>query len=140
MRVNVTHNINNTKARYEYFIEDTYRAGIVLTGPEVRAIRDYKGNISNTFCYFNENKELFLRNFSIHTLEENSDKKLLLTRKELNKLYKGVQVKGYTIVPLCVIIPKKGYIKVDVALCKGKHEYDKRETIKERDLKRELKK
>lgn len=138
--------ILNRKARYEYFIEDTYRAGLVLKGSEVKAIRESKINISDAFCFFNEKQELFLKNAHITSCnnlmfshEETSDRKLLLSKKELNKLFKSLQIKGYTIVPLSIIVPSNGYIKIDIALCKGKHEYDKRETIKERDIERELK-
>lgn len=134
--------IENRKARYNYFIEDTYQAGIVLKGSEVKSIRAGRVNITEAYCYFKDN-ELFLRNSHITSMnntmfghQEICDRKLLLSRKELRKLQKMTMVKGYTIIPLFIFVPVKGFIKVTIAICQGKHNYDKRETIKERDYQR----
>lgn len=134
--------IENRKARYNYFIEDTYQAGLVLKGSEVKSIRAGHVNITEAYCYF-EGNELFLRNAHITSMnnvifghQEICDRKLLLTRKELKKLQKMSSIKGYTIIPLSIFVPVNGYIKVKIALCQGKHNYDKRETIKERDYQR----
>ena len=136
--------IDNRKARHEYFIEDTYRAGIVLEGTEVKAIRDGHANISEAFCFFYDG-ELFLKNSHVSasqkkntmfTHSETRNRKLLLSKRELMKIKKALEVKGYTCVPLSLEIPSNGFIKCNIGICKGKKEYDKREAIKERDLDR----
>ena len=136
--------IDNRKARHEYFIEDTYRAGIVLEGTEVKAIRDGHANISEAFCFFDDG-ELFLKNSHVSasqkkntmfTHSETRNRKLLLSKRELMKIKKALEVKGYTCVPLSLEIPSNGFIKCNIGICKGKKEYDKREAIKERDLDR----
>lgn len=139
--------IENRKAKYNYYIMDTYVAGISLIGSEVKSIRAGYVDLSEAFCIFNKSQELILKNCYIYkynnivyTREENIDRKLLLTKKELKKLKKEVEQNGYTIIPISVIVNNPGYIKFKIALCKGKHNYDKRETIKKRDLERELRK
>jgi SsrA-binding protein len=136
--------IDNRKARYEYNILDKYIAGIVLTGTEIKSIR--KGNVSlvDTFCQITQN-EIWLHNSYIAKFEQGSYnnhderrlRKLLLTKKEIIKLRKSVEQKGYTIVPISMFINDKGLCKLEIALCTGKKEYDKRETIKQRDLSKE---
>ena len=136
--------IVNRKARHEYNILENYTAGIVLQGSEVKSIKAGKANIGDTYCVIT-NGEVWLKNshvskydsdkFTNH--EEKRDRKLLLNKKEIRRLTSDVQNPGYTIIPLKMFITK-GKIKVEIGLCKGKKDYDKRESIKERDSKREL--
>ncbi len=139
-------NILNKKARFQYEILDKYTAGIVLTGTEIKSIRSSKASIAESFCEFNELSELFVINMTIeeylygtyYNHKPKAERKLLLNRKELKKLEKEVQNTGLTIIPLRLFINEKGYAKLDIALAKGKKLYDKRETIKDRDNKRDL--
>lgn len=137
--------IKNRKAKYDYEILETYIAGIVLTGTEMKSIRAGKASLADTHCTI-DNNEIWLRNSFINKFElgtynnheEKRPRKLLLNKKEIRTLEKEVQIKGNTIVPLKMFINKRGYCKVEIALCRGKKDYDKRQTIKERDNKREL--
>lgn len=137
--------IKNRKAKFEYEIIDTYTAGIVLRGTEIKAIREGKASIAESFCEFS-NGELFVINMTVqeysHATHYNhspkSERKLLLNRSELKKLEKEVKNSGLTIIPLVLFTNNKGLAKVDIALCRGKKEYDKREAIKERDTKKQL--
>ena len=137
--------IKNRKAKYDYEILETYIAGIVLTGTEMKSIRAGKASLVDTHCTV-DNNEVWLRNSFINKFElgtynnheEKRPRKLLLNKKEIRTLEKEVQIKGNTIVPLKMFINKRGYCKVEIALCRGKKDYDKRQTIKERDNKREL--
>lgn len=139
-------NIQNKKARFQYEILDTYTAGIVLTGTEIKSIRSSKASIAESFCEFNDGGELFVVNMTIeeylygtyYNHKPKATRKLLLNKKELKKLNKEVQSTGLTIIPLRLFINEKGYAKLDIALAKGKKLYDKRETIKDRDNKRNL--
>lgn len=139
-------NIQNKKARFQYEILDKYTAGIVLTGTEIKSIRSSKASIAESFCEFNENGELFVVNMTIqeyafgnyYNHKPKATRKLLLNKKELKKLSKEVQNTGLTIIPLRLYINEKGYAKLEIALAKGKKLYDKRETIKDRDNKRNL--
>ncbi|HEY5689020.1 MAG TPA: SsrA-binding protein SmpB [Yeosuana sp.] len=139
-------NIQNKKARFLYEILDKYTAGIVLTGTEIKSIRNSKASIAESFCEFNEQGELFAINMTIeeylygtyYNHKPKAERKLLLNKKELKKLLKEVQNTGLTIIPLKLFINDKGYAKLDIALAKGKKLYDKRETIKDRDNKRDL--
>ncbi|SHE34310.1 SsrA-binding protein [Psychroflexus salarius] len=141
-----TVNIQNKKARFQYEILDKYTAGIVLAGTEIKAIREGKANIAESFCEFNEKGELFVINMDIqeysHATHFNhqpkSERKLLLNKKELRKLHKQVRNTGLTIIPLRMFLNDRGYAKLQIALAKGKKLYDKRETIKDRDTKRKL--
>jgi SsrA-binding protein len=141
-----TVNIQNKKARFLYEILDKYTAGIVLTGTEIKSIRSSKASIAESFCEFNEKGELFVINATIeeyafgnyYNHRPKAERKLLLNKKELKKLLKEVQASGLTIIPLRLFINEKGYAKMDIALAKGKKLFDKRETIKDRDNKREL--
>jgi SsrA-binding protein len=139
-------NIKNKKAKFEYEILDKYTAGIVLTGTEIKSIRDSKASISESFCEFNEQNELFVINMTIqeyvygnyYNHKPKAERKLLLNKRELKKLAKEVNTKGLTIVPLRLFINEKGLAKLDIALAKGKKLFDKRDTIKDRDNKRDL--
>jgi SsrA-binding protein len=141
-----TINIRNKKARFEFEIRDKYTAGIVLTGSEIKSIRQSKASISESFCEFNEHGELFVINMSVEEYSHGShynhrpkaERKLLLNKRELKKLEKDVKNTGLTIVPLRLFINEKGFAKLDIALAKGKKLYDKRDTIKDRDNKRDL--
>lgn len=140
-----TINIKNRKARFNYEILDKYTAGIVLKGTEIKSLREGKASIAESFCEFNEG-ELFVINMNIeeysHATHFNhtpkSERKLLLQKRELKKLEKEVRTSGLTIVPLQLFINDRGLAKLTVALAKGKKEYDKRETIKARESKRNL--
>ncbi len=139
-------NIRNKKARYEYDILNTYTAGIKLTGTEIKSIRESKARITESFCEFSEKGELFVINMFIeqyshgnfYNHKTKSERKLLLTKQELKKLSKEVQNVGLTIIPLKLFITDKGWAKLQIALCKGKKLYDKREVIKDRDNKKDL--
>lgn len=139
-------NIQNKRARFEYEILDQYQAGIVLTGTEIKSIREGKASISESFCEFNSQKELFVINMTIekytygtyYNHSPKSQRKLLLHKKELKKLFKEVQNVGITIVPLRLFINENGIAKLQIALVRGKKLHDKRETIKNRDNKRTL--
>ena len=141
-----TVNIKNNRARFEFEILDQFTAGIVLTGTEIKSIRNNKASIAESFCEFNEKEELFAVNMYIEEYAFGSrfnhrprgSRKLLLNRKELKKLNKEVKNTGLTIVPLKLYINEKGFAKILIALAKGKKLYDKRETIKDRDNKRDL--
>lgn len=139
-------NIRNKKAKFQYEILDKYTAGIVLTGTEIKSIRNSKASIAESFCEFNDRGELFIINMTIeeylygtyYNHKPKAERKLLLNRQELKKLEKDVNTKGHTIIPLRLYINDKGLAKVEIALAKGKKLYDKRETIKDRDNKRQL--
>ena len=136
----------NKKASFEYEFIDKLTAGIKLIGSEVKSIRNHKVSISEGYCYI-KNDELFIKGMNIseykqsgiHTNHEPTRlRKLLLNKKEIIKLNENVEQKGLTIVPISVIITDKGLIKIEVALCRGKKLHDKRDSIKKRDLEREL--
>ena len=139
-------NIQNKRARFEFEIIDQYTAGIVLTGTEIKTIRNSQASISECFCEFNERGELFVVNMYIEIYTFGSSfnhtprgsRKLLLQKRELKKLSREVQNVGLTIVPLRLFINDKGFAKLVIALAKGKKIYDKRETIKDRDNQRNL--
>lgn len=138
-------NIKNRRATFDYAISDTYTAGIVLTGTEIKSIRLGKASLVDTFCYIH-NGEVWVKNMYIGEYfygthfnhNERRDRKLLLRKKEISELVKESQGAGYTIVPLRLFISQKGYAKLVIGVAKGKKEYDKRQAIKERDDKREL--
>ncbi|WP_420602026.1 SsrA-binding protein SmpB [Flagellimonas sp.] len=139
-------NIKNKRARFDYEILDTYTAGIVLGGTEIKSIRLGKASISQSFCEFNEKGELFVINMQIdeyshggyYNHKPKAERKLLLNKRELKKLRKEVTTSGLTIIPLNLFINERGLAKVKIGLAKGKKLYDKRETIKDRDNKRNL--
>lgn len=137
--------IKNKKAAFEYFLIDDYTAGLVLTGTEIKSIRDGKANLSDAYCVFIGN-ELFVRDMHISEYRFGSylnhpakrDRKLLLNRKELRKLQNKLKERGFTIVPVMLFVDSRGYAKLDISLAKGKKFYDKRESIKEKDSRRDL--
>ena len=138
-------NIKNKRATFDYIITDTYTAGIVLTGTEIKSIRLSKVSLVESYCIFIGN-ELWVKNMhvaeyfygSYNNHSARRDRKLLLERKELRKLQQAVKNPGFTIVPTRLFINEKGLAKLVIGLARGKHEYDKRETLKERDDKREM--
>ncbi len=138
-------NIKNRKAKFEYEILDKFIAGIKLAGTEIKAIRQGKASIAESFCEFN-NHELFVINMTVeeysHATHFNHDpksaRKLLMQRRELRKLEKEVKNSGLTIVPLRLFINDRGLAKLQIAIARGKKLYDKRETIKDRESKRRL--
>ncbi len=139
-------NILNKKAKFQYEILDKYTAGIVLSGTEIKSIRNSKASIAESFCEFNDKGELFVVNMTIeeylygnyYNHKPKATRKLLLNRKELKGLERDMQNTGLTIIPLRLFLNERGLAKLDIALCKGKKLYDKRETIKDRDNKRNL--
>ena len=139
-------NIQNKKARFEFEILNKFVAGIQLTGTEIKSIRHSKARITESFCEFNLKGELFVINMTIQEYDfgnhynhaPKAERKLLLNKKELKKLEKEVKNSGLTIIPLKLFINEKGFAKLIISLAKGKKLYDKRETIKDRDNKRDL--
>ncbi len=139
-------NIQNKKARFEYEFINIYKAGMVLRGTEIKSIREGKASIVESFCEFNTKGELFVINMTIQPYSHatyfnhapKTERKLLLQRKELQKLRKEVQHKGLTIVPLKIFIDENGFAKINIALARGKKLHDKRETLKDRENKRNL--
>ena len=139
-------NILNKKAGYLYELLDSYTAGIVLTGTEIKSIREGKASIAESFCEFNENSELFVANMTVQEYDygnhfnhkPKAERKLLLNKKELQKLEKEVKNSGLTIIPTKLFINEKGFAKLRIALAKGKKLFDKRESIKDRENKRNL--
>jgi SsrA-binding protein len=138
--------ISNRKAFFEYFILDEYVAGVVLVGSEVKSIRQGDANINESYVFIN-NDEIWIKNMYIskykqaNTIEkndENRDRKLLLNKKEIQKIQKSLQDNGITIIPLEVFL-LNNKVKIKIGIAKGKKLYDKRETIKKRDVDRELK-
>lgn len=140
-----TVNILNKRAKFDFEIIEKYDAGIVLTGTEIKSIRLGKASIAESFCEFSHG-ELFVINSNIEEYQygthynhrAKSERKLLLNKRELRKLEKEVQNQGLTIIPLRLYTNEKGLAKLEIALCRGKKNYDKRETIKDRDTKRDL--
>lgn len=138
--------IKNRSAYFEYFIDDKYTAGIMLTGTEVKSLRAGKANFNDSYCIFHQN-ELFLRSFHIseytHGTFNNHDpireRKLLLNKKEIKKWMNKIKEKGYTIVPLRLFFNENNIAKLEIGLGKGKKLHDKRDTIKQRDTEREIK-
>jgi len=137
--------INNKRASFDYIFLETYDAGIVLVGTEIKSLRAGKASLSDAYCYF-VNGELYVKGMNISTYawgswnahEPARERKLLLTKRELRHLQQAVKQKGLTIVAVRCYIADNGYAKMRIALAKGKKEYDKRETIKARDIQREL--
>lgn len=138
-------NIRNKKAYFEYHILDKYTAGIQLLGTEIKSVRESKVNISDAFCAFIDG-QLYVRNMhiaeyshgSFYNHESKRDRILLLQKKELKKLLQRTKEKGLTIIPLYMFINERGFAKMEIGLAQGKKEFDKRDSIKERDAKVEL--
>lgn len=137
--------IKNKRAAYEYFLVDEYTAGIVLTGTEIKSIRDGKANLNDAYCTFIGN-ELFVRQMHIseyrfgsyYNHQAKRDRKLLLNRRELRKLQNRIKERGYTIVPVMLYVNPEGKAKLLISLAKGRKFYDKRERIKEKDTQRSM--
>ena len=137
--------ILNKKAKFEYIILDRYTAGIVLYGTEIKSIREGKAALVDSYCAV-EHGEMYVKQMHIAEYrfgsyanhEAKRDRKLLLQRKEIRKLEKATKDTGKTIVPLCLFINEKGLAKMEIALCQGKHTYDKRESLREADDKRQM--
>ncbi|WP_027449742.1 SsrA-binding protein SmpB [Xylanibacter brevis] len=137
--------IKNKKAAFEYFFIEEFTAGIVLTGTEIKSIRAGKASLVDTYCTIIHG-ELWVKGMSIspyfygsyNNHEQKRDRKLLLTRREINRLESATKQTGYTIVPTLVFIDDNGRAKMDLALCKGKKAYDKRQTLKEKEDRREM--
>lgn len=137
--------IKNRRAGFEYFFLQSYTAGIVLRGTEIKSLREGKANLTDSYCSF-LNGELWVNNLHIseyrfgsyYNHEVKRSRKLLLNAHELRKLLAKTKEKGLTIIPIMLFIDSRGYAKLEIALAKGKHSYDKRETIKQKDNKREL--
>lgn len=139
-----TPTIKNRKARHEYHIEDTFEAGIVLKGTEVKSLRNGNASLGESFAYLQDG-EVWLRDMYIKPYKEGSyanhderrPRKLLLNKREIGELDKAISQKGYTLIPLKLYF-KKGYAKILLGIAKGKQRHDKREDIKERDMKRDI--
>ncbi len=137
--------IKNKKASFEYFFVDELTAGIVLTGTEIKSIRAGKASLVDTYCYIDRG-EMWVKGMNISPYfygsyanhEAKRERKLLLTKREINKLDEATKQPGYTIVPTLVFIDEHGRAKVDIALCRGKKQYDKRQTMKEKEDRREM--
>lgn len=144
--MNSSVNINNKKAKYDYSLLDKYTCGIVLTGNEIKSIRNSKASLNNAYCEF-EGDELFVVNMHIDLYENSSEtnydpkrrRKLLLNRQELKKIEKQVIDVGITIVATSLFLSKKGMAKLNISVAKGKREFDKRNVIKDRESKITLK-
>ena len=138
-------NIKNKRASHEYFFIQEYTSGIQLCGTEIKSIRDGKASIVDAYCTFTGN-ELFVRNMHIaeytmgshYNHEPKRDRKLLLKKRELKKLQTQSKDKGFTIVPTLLFINEEGRAKLNISLARGKHAYDKRETLKSKDMQREM--
>ncbi len=138
-------NIQNKKAKFEYHLLERFTAGMQLVGTEIKSIRAGKASIKEAYCIF-ESGEVWIRNMhiteygnaSFYSHQPRSDRKLLLNKKEINKIEKFLKVKGNTIVPLRLFISDKGWAKVEIACAQGKKLYDKRHSLKEKDDKRSM--
>jgi len=137
--------IKNKKASFEYFLIEKFIAGIQLTGTEIKSLRENKANITDAYCSFDKG-ELYVRNMHIAEYtygtymnhEPKRDRKLLLNKRELRKLFNKLKEQGITIIPTLLFINEKGLAKIEIALAKGKKLYDKRETLKTKDAQREI--
>lgn len=135
----------NKRATYDYFIHETFEAGIVLTGTEIKSIRGGKVNIKDAYCLFQQG-ELYVKNMYIAEYKfgsyanhkERGDRKLLLTKMEIKKIDRKSREKGYTIVPTRLFVNDRGLAKLEIGLASGKKSYDKRHSIRDKDQKREL--
>ena len=138
-------NIRNKRASFDYEFLEEYNAGIILTGTEIKSVRAGKASLVDSYCYFDKG-ELWVKGIHIaeyrlgtyYNHEEKRERKLLLTRKELRKLERNVKETGLTIIPVKMFITDKGWAKLRIALAKGKKEYDKRESLKLKDAKRDM--
>ncbi|HNX42966.1 MAG TPA: SsrA-binding protein SmpB [Bacteroidales bacterium] len=137
--------IRNKKAGFEYYLQEQFTAGLVLTGTEIKSIREGKANLTDSYCTF-DNGELFVLNMHISEYkfgsylnhEPKRPRKLLLTKKEIRKLQQKLKDKGITIIPVELFVNEDGFAKLTIAIAKGKKLYDKRETLKSKDQQREI--
>ena len=137
--------LKNRKAHFNYSFSDRYSAGIILMGSEIKSIKDSAVDFSNSYCTINNN-EIFIKGMkikeyvhaNINNHEPDRDRKLLLSKKEIYQIKKKVAEKKFLLIPTCLFINKRGFAKVEIGLGKGKKEFDKREDIKQRDIKRKL--
>jgi SsrA-binding protein len=137
--------IKNRKASHEFFLIERMVAGIQLTGTEIKSIRAGKANLSESYCAFHQ-MELFVKGMHIseyvqgtyNNHEPKRDRKLLLNKRELKKLSVKVKEKGFTLIPVSLFVNNRGLAKLEIALAKGKHTYDKRESLKQKDSQREI--
>lgn len=138
-------NIKNKRARFEYHLLDVFEAGMVLSGTEIKSIRTGKASILEAYCVFH-NGEMFIRNMHVseyfngtyNNHKPKADRKLLLNRKEINKIENFLKIKGNTVIPLKLFLTDKGWVKVQIACAQGKKLHDKRQDLKEKDDKREM--
>ena len=138
--------VTNRRASFDYEFLETYTAGIVLVGTEIKSIRTGKASLQDAYCYFDLNGQLYVRGLNIAQYfwgswgqhEPTRDRKLLLTKPELKHLHNAYKQKGLTIVAVKLFVADNGYAKLVIALAKGKKEYDKRQSIKEKDIRREM--
>ncbi len=143
--MNTTISIRNKKASFEYFLTEEFTAGIILSGTEIKSVREGKANLTDAYCQF-IGAELFVKNLHISEYkygtyanhEPKRDRKLLLSKRELRKLLTKTDEKGLTIIPTLLFINEKGLAKLKIAIAKGKKNYDKRETLKTKDTQREI--
>ena len=138
--------MNNRQAYYNYAIDDKYVAGIMLLGTEVKSVRDAKVSFNDAFCMFDKGelwlRGLYIAEYKLGTINNHiavHDRKLLLTQKELKKIQTKIKEKGLTLIPLRVFFNERNLVKVEIGLARGKKQHDKRESIKQRDVERELK-
>lgn len=139
--------IKNKKASFHFYLLEKYIAGIQLMGTEIKSIREGKASLAEAYCYMSKQNELYVKNMHIaeykwggsYNHEPKRERKLLLTKKELKKLGKRVRERGLTIVPTLLYIDERGLAKLEIALAKGKHTYDKREDIKQKDMDKKMK-
>lgn len=142
---NIPKEIVNRKAKFEYHFLQEFDAGIMLVGTEVKSLRSGNGNLSDAYCLF-KNGELYIKSLyigeydhgNINNHETRRDRKLLLKKTELKKLEKRVKEKGFTIVPYKIFFSERGLVKIQIVLGQGKKSYDKRDSIKDRDMKRDM--
>lgn len=137
--------ISNRKASFHYFISETWEAGIILTGTEIKSIREGKANLNDAYCFFRDN-ELWVKNMHVSAYEfggysnhePKRDRKLLLHRHQLRKMQSKLREKGVTVIPVRCFINERGFAKLEIGLARGKKMFDKRETIKQAEAKREI--
>ena len=140
--------IKNKKAFFEYEILDKYVAGIVLKGTEIKSVREGKASIKEGYCFVNDDGEVWIKNMhiaeykfgNVHNHEPKRDRKLLLGRQEIKKIEKQLKDVGLTLIPLKLFVGKRGYAKLQIGIAKGKKMHDKRQSIKEKDVERQLRK
>lgn len=136
---------NNRKARYDYFLITTFEAGLVLKGSEVKSVRAGNVNLKDSFVYVKDGEvfasNIFIKKYNMLTdsdIDEKKERKLLLNKREIKKIYEQTREKGFTCIPTKLYIKNNKHVKLEIALAKGKHTYDKKQAIKEKDIAREV--